>query len=219
MTIPPWPMSRSWVTSGPDLRSVLAPGPPLVRPARHHGGPGADRPRGRLPQPPVQGRTGQRWRPPPAHPALSAADQWKGRAVQPDPVGGMGVSAAVPLQRRPRPSLAAMGSPVQHAPRPHRPWRPPTGQPRYQPPWLLHLGTPTQDTPRTAGRRLPAGRRPVAWCAGPRPRRARAAGAAAGAGAARGAGAGGWCCVVVQRHPGEAPGSHEDASLSLYARR
>jgi hypothetical protein len=25
--------------------------------------------------------------------------------------------------------------------------------------------------------------------------------------------------VVVQRYPGEAPGSHEDASLLLYARR
>jgi hypothetical protein len=60
---------------------------------------------------------------------------------KPDPARGVGLSAAVPVQRRPRPCLAWLGPPVQHAPRPHRLRRPATHQPHQQPPWLLHLGS------------------------------------------------------------------------------
>ena len=67
-------------------------------------------------------------------PALSATDERQGRAVQPHPAGRVGLSAAVPLQRRPPPRLAALGPPVQPSPRPHRPRRTATGESRYQPP-------------------------------------------------------------------------------------
>jgi hypothetical protein len=79
-------------------------------------------------------------RTPPAHQALSAPDERQGGAVQPDPAGGVGVSAAGPLQRRPRPCLAALGPSVQPSPSSHRPRWPPTGQPRQQPPRSLQLG-------------------------------------------------------------------------------
>jgi hypothetical protein len=63
--------------------------------------------------------------------------KWSGST---GPCWRSGLPAAVPLQRRPQARLAAVGPPVQHAPRPHRPWRPATHQPHQQPPWLLHLG-------------------------------------------------------------------------------
>jgi transposase-like protein len=57
-------------------------------------------------------------RAPPAHHALPAADEREGGAVQPHPAGGVGLSAAVPVQCRARPCLAALGPSVQPSPGP-----------------------------------------------------------------------------------------------------
>src|SRR5215218_3091875 len=132
-------MSRSWVTSGPRPAPASGGAPTTGLPTRHHRDQRADRQRGRLPQPAVRDGAGRHRRAPPAHSSLPTTDERQGRAVQPDPAGGVGLSAAVPLQRRPRPCLAALGPSVQPSPSPYRPRRPATHQPRQQPPWLLHL--------------------------------------------------------------------------------
>jgi len=144
-------------------RSTTASSPPGPAPAKSSP-PGCGVPR--LPQPAVRGRAGRHRRAPPAHQAVSAADQWEGGAVQPDPAGGVGLSAAVSLQRRPRPRLAALGPPVQHAPRPHRSRGPATSQPRQQPPLAI---TPSHRCQRrcqtlTAWADTPSWRATSAWC-------------------------------------------------------
>jgi hypothetical protein len=129
---------RTCCPAVPDPRDHKAE---LVRSARRHRDQGPDRQRSWLPQPPVRGRAGdtgvhhQRTRP------YRPQTNGKVERCKPDPARGVGLSAAVPVQRRPRPCLAWLGPPVQHAPRPHRSWRPATHQPHQQPPWLLHLGS------------------------------------------------------------------------------
>ena len=110
MTTPGWPTSRSWTTSEPGPRPVLAPRPPLVHRARHHvqrvltdNGVGY---RSRL----FRAGARRRRRAPPPHPAVPAADQREGGAVQPHPAGRVGLRRLLPLERRRDRGLASHGS-------------------------------------------------------------------------------------------------------------
>ena len=134
-----WPMSRSWATSGPRAAPGSGAAPTTGSPCTASPSTACSPITGSAT---AAGCSGRRW-PQPAYATSGPGPIGPRRMGRWSDLTGpcwrSGLSAAVPVKRRPRPCRAALGPPVQHAPRPHRPRGSPTGQPRQQPPWLLQL--------------------------------------------------------------------------------
>jgi transposase len=88
----------------------LGSSPRLVRRPRHYHPAGPDRQRRLLPQPPLARHLSAARHHPQADPTLPAPNQRQGRAVQPHPGRGLGLSAAVPQRSRPPGRLRALAA-------------------------------------------------------------------------------------------------------------